>query len=140
MSNDVVGLEDLNKVVADYSPQTAEKIPGVPAQQLEEAAQIIGTCRNLVSTALQGVYQSNKATASACQINNNLLRGMIGKPGCGILQMNGQPTAQNNREVGCDGEFPGFRNHQNPSHMAELAKLWNIKPIQVPHWNVPTHV
>jgi anaerobic selenocysteine-containing dehydrogenase len=54
--------------------------------------------------------------------------------------MNGQPTAQNNREAGCDGEFPGFRNHQNPNHMQELARLWNIDPIQVPHWNVPTHV
>jgi ferredoxin-nitrate reductase len=29
---------------------------------------------------------------------------MIGKPGAGIYQMNGQPTAQNNRETGCDGE------------------------------------
>ncbi|KAB5576489.1 hypothetical protein GE09DRAFT_1170103 [Coniochaeta sp. 2T2.1] len=60
--------------------------------------------------------------------------------GTGILQMNGQPTAQNNREAGCDGEYPGFRNHQNPAHMAELARLWNIDPIQVPHWNEPTHI
>ncbi|KAL2132003.1 hypothetical protein VTI74DRAFT_4309 [Chaetomium olivicolor] len=141
VSKHVVGRDDLEKVVADYDPETVEKITGVPAKQLEEAARIIGTSKSLVSTALQGVYQSNQATASACQINNiNLLRGMIGKPGCGILQMNGQPTAQNNREAGCDGEFPGFRNHQNPNHMQELAKLWNIDPIQVPHWNVPTHV
>jgi anaerobic selenocysteine-containing dehydrogenase len=106
----------------------------VPAEQLKEAAYIIGTTKSLVSTALQGVYQSNQATASACQINNiNLLRGLIGKAGSGILQMNGQPTAQNNREAGCDGEFPGFRNHQNPNHMQKLATLCNIDPIQVPH-------
>jgi anaerobic selenocysteine-containing dehydrogenase len=141
ISKHVIGRDALEKVVADYDPETVEKITGVPVEQLEEAAQIIGTTKSLVSTALQGVYQSNQATASACQINNiNLLRGMIGKPGSGILQMNGQPTAQNNREAGCDGEFPGFRNHQNPDHMQELAKLWNIDPIQVPHWNEPTHV
>lgn len=141
VSKHVVGRDELEKVVAEYDPETVEKITGVPAKQLEEAARILGTTKSLVSTALQGVYQSNQATASACQINNiNLLRGLIGKAGSGILQMNGQPTAQNNREAGCDGEFPGFRNHQNPAHMQELAKLWNIDPTQVPHWNVPTHV
>lgn len=136
-----VGLEALETTVGEYDPQTVQGITGVGVGQLQEAARILGTTRSLLSTALQGVYQSHQATASACQINNiNLLRGIIGKPGSGILQMNGQPTAQNNREAGCDGEYPGFRNHQNPAHMADLAHLWNIDPIQVPHWNEPTHV
>jgi hypothetical protein len=38
---------------------------------------------------------------------------LIGRPGCGILQMNGQPTAQNTRETGADGDLPGFRNWAN---------------------------
>ncbi|TID07278.1 Nitrate reductase [Colletotrichum higginsianum] len=141
VSKHVIGLEQLEKTVADYTPDKVEQISGVPARHLEEAAAIIGQSESLLSTALQGVYQSNQATASACQINNvNLLRGLIGKPGSGVLQMNGQPTAQNNREAGCDGEFPGFRNHMNPVHMQELADLWNIDPVRVPHWNEPTHV
>lgn len=124
VSKHVIGREELEATVAEYDPETVSRITGVPAHQLEEAARILGTAKSLLSSALQGVYQSNQATASACQINNiNLLRGMLGKPGRGVLQMNGQPTAQNNREAGCDGEFPGFRNHVNPRHMAELARL-----------------
>ncbi len=74
------------------------------------------------------------------QVNNlNLLRGMIGKPGCGILQMNGQPTAQNTRECGCDGEMPGFRNWENLDHIEDLARLWNVDPDVIPHWATPTH-
>ena len=42
--------------------------------------------------------------------NLHLLRGMVGRPGAGLLQMNGQPTAQNNRETGADGDLSGFRN------------------------------
>ena len=62
---------------------------------------MIGEAERLVSTCLQGVYQSHQATASAVQVNNiNLLRGMIGRPGCAPFQMNGQPTAQNTRETG----------------------------------------
>jgi len=136
-----VGIEDLKATVEQYNPKTVQDLTDVSVSQLEEAARILGTAKGLLSTALQGVYQSHQATASACQINNiNLLRGMIGKPGAGILQMNGQPTAQNNREAGCDGEYPGFRNFQNPNQMDELARLWNIEPIHVPHWSQPTHI
>jgi anaerobic selenocysteine-containing dehydrogenase len=57
------------------------------------------------------VYQSNQATAASCQVNNlHLLRGMLGRPGAGLYQMNGQPTAQNTRETGADGDLPGLRN------------------------------
>ncbi|KAH7018595.1 uncharacterized protein B0I36DRAFT_377740 [Microdochium trichocladiopsis] len=137
----VCGLESLKDTVKDYTPDKVEQITGVPADLLYKAARIIGTSRTLMSTALQGVYQSWQVTAAATQINNiNLLLGQIGRPGSGILQMNGQPTAQNNRETGCDGEFPGFRNHQNPAHMEELARIWNLDAIKVPHWNEPTHI
>jgi anaerobic selenocysteine-containing dehydrogenase len=53
--------------------------------------------------------------------------------------MNGQPTAQNTRETGCNGDLPGFRNWQNEDHVAELARLWNVEPPQIPHWGPPTH-
>jgi ferredoxin-nitrate reductase len=93
-----------------------------------------------VSTVLQGVYQSNQATAAACQVNNlHLLRGMIGRPGAGLYQMNGQPTAQNTRETGADGDLPGMRNWDNESHVRRLAELWNVDVATIPHWAPPTH-
>ncbi|HEX8803233.1 MAG TPA: molybdopterin oxidoreductase family protein, partial [Acidimicrobiales bacterium] len=107
---------------------------------LARAAELVGTCDRLLSTVLQGFYQSHQATAAACQVDNiHLLRGMIGRPGAGILQMNGQPTAQNTRETGADGDLPGFRNWDNPDHIAELARLWNVEPHTIPHWAPPTH-
>lgn len=137
----VCGIDDLKKTVKKYTPEYVENITGVPVSQLHETARALATSGSLLSTALQGVYQSNQATAAACQINNiNLLLGHIGRPGSGIFQMNGQPTAQNNRETGCDGEYPGFRNFQNPNHMQEIADIWNIDLAHVPHWNQPTHI
>lgn len=65
---------------------------------------------------------------------------MIGRPGAGIVQMNGQPTAQNNRECGADGDLPGFRNWDNAAHVQELATLWNVDPATIPHWAPPTDV
>ena len=136
-----VGLEKLQDTVAQYPPERAAEICGVPADDIREAARIIGTGERLVSTCLQGVYQSHQATASACQVNNiNLLRGMIGKPGCTVFQMNGQPTAQNTRETGANGDLPAMRNWQNLGHVEELARIWGVDSLDIPSWAPPTHV
>ena len=135
-----VGFEELKKIVSKWTPEKVEQVSKVPAEKLMAAADILANCTTLVSTALQGVYQSMQATAAAVQVNNmHLIRGLIGKPGCGIYQMNGQPTAQNNRECGADGDFPGFRNWGNKKHVQELADLWNVEPDKLPHWSPPTH-
>lgn len=135
-----VGFENLCQRIEKYDPEHVEKITQVPAGQLREAAQVIGKAERLLCTVLQGVYQSNQATAAACQVNNLVLvRGMIGRRGCGVIQSNGQPTAQNARETGCNGEWPGFRNWQNPRHMEQLARVWNVDPLTIPHWAPKTH-
>src|SRR3954471_9074905 len=61
------------------------------------------------------------------------------KPGCTVFQMNGQPTAQNTRECGADGELVAFRNWNNQRHVEELARLWNVEPRRIAHWAPPTH-
>lgn len=135
-----VGFEELKKIVSKYTPEEVEKISGIPAAQLRQAGEILTTTKTLVSTVLQGFYQSMQATAASVQVNNiHLIRGMIGSDGCGIYQMNGQPTAQNTRETGADGDLPGFRNWGNKEHIQQLADLWNVDPIVIPHWAPPTH-
>jgi len=134
------GFDELKQIVAKWTPERVEQLTGVPAAKLREAAHILGTCNTLVSTALQGVYQSMQATAAAVQVNNlHLLRGLIGHPGSGIYQMNGQPTSQNTRECGADGDLPAFRNWGNEDHIQELADLWNVHRDKIPHWAPPTH-
>jgi ferredoxin-nitrate reductase len=135
-----MGWEKLRVTVEEYPPGKVAEICGVPEKQIRQAARIIGESKRLLSTVLQGFYQSMQATAASCQVNNiHLLRGMIGKPGCGVLQMNGQPTAQNTRECGANGDLPGFRNWNNVDHVQELAELWNVERMKIPHWASPTH-
>lgn len=136
-----VGYSELQKRVKEYPPERVAEICDVPAEKIREAASIIGHAERLLSTVLQGFYQSHQATAAAVQVNNiNIIRGMLGKPGCGILQMNGQPTAQNTRECGADGDFPAFRNWSNDAHVKDLASVWNVDPMAIPHYSPPTHV
>jgi ferredoxin-nitrate reductase len=134
------GFEELERTVAAYPPDRVAQICDVRATDVARAAEIFGTSARVVSTVLQGFYQSHQATAAAVQVNNlHLLRGMLGRSGAGILQMNGQPTAQNNREAGADGDLPGFRNWENPAHVQQLADLWDVDRAVIPHWAAPTH-
>jgi ferredoxin-nitrate reductase len=135
-----VGLDELEKVVDAYGVNRVSEICDVKPADIERAAELLGHAQRLLSTVLQGFYQSHQATAASVAVNNlHLLRGMIGRPGAGVLQMNGQPTAENTRETGADGDLPGFRNWDNPSHVRELAALWNVELHTIPHWSPPTH-
>ncbi|MBM2615679.1 molybdopterin-dependent oxidoreductase [Actinoplanes sp. LDG1-06] len=134
------GIDDLERVVDAYPVARVAEICDLPPAGIERAAELLGGAKRLLSTVLQGFYQSHQATASAVAVNNlHLLRGMIGRPGAGVLQMNGQPTAENTRETGADGDLPGFRNWDNPSHVRDLAALWNVDMATIPHWAPPTH-
>lgn len=135
-----IGHDELAAVVEPYDPARVGEICGIDPADLQAAADLFADARAPLSTVLQGFYQSHQATAAAVGVNNlHLLRGMIGRPGAGVLQMNGQPTAQNNRECGADGDLPGFRNWDNEAHVDELAELWDVDPITIPHWSPPTH-
>ncbi|MEU0441811.1 nitrate reductase [Streptomyces sp. NPDC006186] len=135
-----VGYEELAAAVEPYTPRRSAGICDVPAAGIEHAGELLADAERLLSTVLQGVYQSHQATAAAVQVNNlHLIRGMLGRPGCGLLQMNGQPSAENTRECGADGDLPGFRNWQNDTHVEELARLWNVPPDRIPHFGPPTH-
>ena len=133
------GLDELTHATDSWPLDRAASATGIPKARLEAAAEILGTSPTLVSTCLQGVYQSLQATATAVQVNNlHLIRGLIGKPGSTVFQMNGQPTAQNTRECGVNGEFVAFRNWNNPNHVAETARIWNVEPSTLPTWTPPT--
>ncbi|MGW5270919.1 molybdopterin oxidoreductase family protein [Rhodococcus sp. NPDC003994] len=135
-----VGFDALRRTVEPWTIGNVAATCGLDPDDVRRAARLIGTAETLLSTVLQGFYQSNQATASAVQVNNlHLLRGMIGRPGCGLLQMNGQPTAQNTRECGANGDLAGFRNWANSDHVAQLAELWNVEQDFLTHDGPPTH-
>ena len=126
-----VKFDELREIVGRYPPERVESLCGVPASTLRQAAEWIGTSRSTVTTCLQGVYQSNQATAAACAVNNmHLLMGKIGRPGCAPLQFAGQPSSMNTREVGADGTYPAYRNWEDQNHMLDLAKRWNV-PVEM---------
>ena len=135
-----VGYDELEKRLDGCTTAWAAEICCIPATDIERAIDVLAGAERLLCTVLQGFYQSHQATAAAVQVNNLvLLRGMLGRHGCGVLQMNGQPTAQNTRECGANGDLPGFRNWENGDHIDQLAEIWNVDKLKIPHYAPPTN-
>jgi ferredoxin-nitrate reductase len=131
IANHTIKFEQFREIVSHYTPDRVEEICGVPAMQLRTAAEWIGRSNTTVTTCLQGVYQSNQATAAACAVNSmHLLMGKIGRPGCAPMQFAGQPSSMNTRETGADGTYPAYLNWEDPKHMRELAKRWTV-PVEL---------
>ena len=129
-----LGVDELRATVEPYTPEQVAGICGVDADDVRARR---GSSASQRAGALDGaagllpVAPGHRGVGARCN-NLHLLRGMIGRPGGGVLQMNGQPTAQNNRECGADGDLPGFRNWDNPEHVAAAGRRVERRPDDDP--------
>lgn len=127
IQNHTVGFDSMKKSVEPWNLEQTAKATGLRSALIEKAGSILGQTETLVSTTLQGTYQTVDATTTSVAVNNlHLIRGLIGKVGCGPLHMAGQPSSSGNRSVGGVSTYPGNRNPENPKHIKEMAELWNV--------------
>lgn len=133
IENYTIQFDEMREALREWDIQRTSQITDIPIEELIRAAEQLGKTDSLVSTTLQGAYQSNDATATCVAINNlHLMRGLIGKPGSGPLHLAGQPSSSGNRTVGGVGTYPANRNPENPEHLKEIADLWNVQPESLP--------
>ena len=90
------------------------EICDVPAADVERAAELLGTSQRLLSTVLQGFYQSNQATAAACQVNNLHLRPRHDRP----AGRRGLPDERPAHRA----EHPRDRRRRRPARPAQLGQ------------------
>jgi ferredoxin-nitrate reductase len=127
------GFAALLEVIHDYPPEVAERICGVPAALIVEAAMIFGNAERALTLWSMGVNQSTVGVKKNNAIHNlHLATGKIGKPGSGPFSLTGQPNAMGGREVGGLAHLlPGYREIANAAHREEVAHAWGIPPAQI---------
>lgn len=134
------GFDELRALVAQYPPQRAAEICGVPAEKIESAARAFGRARAALSLWTMGINQTNGATAAVNQICNlHLLTGQIGRPGTGPFSITGQPSSMDFRQAGGGPSLPGYRSLAVERHRREVAEVWGVPPERLPTRTTPTH-
>src|SRR5690348_10203441 len=123
--------EALRRTVADYPPERAEQITGVPADVIRRVARVWGEARSGVIYWGMGISQHTTGTDNArCLIAMCGITGNIGKPGAGLHPLRGQNNEQGASDMGLIPMFyPDYAKADDPGVRARFEQAWGAADL-----------
>jgi nitrate reductase NapA len=129
-----VGFEDYKEFLADWTPEKAEAVCGVPAAAIRDAARAFAMGPTM-SFWTMGLNQRVKGVWANNLVHNlHLLTGLIGKPGSTPFSLTGQPNACGGvRDTGTLCHIlPYGRVVANDAHRQQMEAIWGSQPGTIP--------
>ncbi|MEW6027781.1 MAG: molybdopterin-dependent oxidoreductase, partial [Planctomycetota bacterium] len=122
------GYEALKKVVENYPPEQVEKITGVPAEDIRQAARLYAKADKAMIFYSMGITQHTTGTDNTMSLANLvMLCGQIGKPSSGLNPLRGQNNVQGACDVGAlPNVYPGYQAVNNPDIKAKFKNAWGV--------------
>jgi formate dehydrogenase major subunit len=122
------GYERLRQTVAPYTPEMAERITGVPAEQIRAIARAYGRAERAMIFWGMGISQHTTGTDNArCLINLALLTGNVGRPGTGLHPLRGQNNVQGASDVGLiPFVYTDYQPVGDPAVRAKFERAWGV--------------
>ena len=129
LDNRVEGLEAYLPSLESYTPEYAEEICGVPAEQIRQAARLYGSAGAAAIYWGMGISQSVHGTDNAISLANlALLTGNIGRPGTGLNPLRGQNNVQGCSDSGgLPNVYPGYQLVSDPELRQKFEKYWGVE-------------
>jgi formate dehydrogenase major subunit len=131
IANRTSNYEALRQTVANYPPERAEQITGVPADQIRRVARVWGEARSGVIYWGMGISQHTTGTDNArCLIAMCSITGNIGKPGTGLHPLRGQNNVQGASDMGLIPMFyPDYAKADDPGVKARFEEAWGTADL-----------
>ncbi len=134
-------FEDWAAFVADdrHSPEEVEKLSGVPADTLREAARLYAKGGNAAIYYGLGVTEHSQGSTTVIAIANlAMATGNLGRPGVGVNPLRGQNNVQGACDMGSfPHELPGYRHISEAASRDIFEKLWGVKLDDEPGLRIP---
>ena len=129
LDNRVEGLDAYLPSLEDFTPEYAEEICGVPAEQIRQAARLYGSAGAAAIYWGMGISQSVHGTDNAISLANlALLTGNIGRPGTGLNPLRGQNNVQGCSDSGgLPNVYPGYQLVSDPDIRQKFEKYWDVE-------------
>ena len=120
------GFEELKETVAKYTPEYSEKITGVPADDVREAARILAANRPGALLYAMGITQHTTGHQNVLSTANlQMLLGNMGVAGGGVNPLRGQNNVQGACDMACLPNFyPGYQKVAKEEDQAKFRKAW----------------
>ncbi len=131
VENRTEGFEDFKKNISQFTPEKVEKITGIPARDIIEAARLYGKAKAGSILYCMGITQHTTGTDNVKSLANlAMLCGNIGIPGGGVNPLRGQ----NNVQGACDmGGLPNVLTAYQPvtdfDARKRMEEAWGVTDL-----------
>ncbi len=131
-------FEDVVAAVAEYTPEQAEIITGVPAEDIRRTARQYATTEKAGIYYTLGITEHSHGTDNVYALSNLvLMTGHLGKPSAGLNPLRGQNNVQGANDAGASPVFyPGYQRVDDPAAQAKYEQLWGTKLSPEPGMNL----
>ncbi|KKK51306.1 hypothetical protein LCGC14_3116270, partial [marine sediment metagenome] len=121
-------FEAVEKTVESYTPEKVEKITGVSADGLREAARTYASAGSSSIIYSMGITQHTSGTDNVLSIANlAMLCGHIGKPSTGVNPLRGQNNVQGACDMGAlPNVYPGYQAVTDPAVKEKYESAWGV--------------
>jgi formate dehydrogenase alpha subunit len=122
------GIELLAESVKDFTPEAVEKITGVPAGILIEAARLYAQSPNSTILYAMGITQHATGTNNVLALANlAMVAGQIGKPFSGVNPLRGQNNVQGACDMGgLPNVYTGYQRVDDEAVRQKFEKAWGV--------------
>ena len=126
--------EAVRDTVLKYTPEEAEKVTGVPAEEIRWTARTYATTEKAGIYYTLGITEHSHGTDNVYALANLvLMTGHLGRPSAGMNPLRGQNNVQGANDAGAT---PVFQRVDDPEVHAKYERSWGAKLSPVPGLNL----
>ncbi|RKY22327.1 MAG: formate dehydrogenase subunit alpha [Planctomycetota bacterium] len=132
------GFEAVREAVKSYSPEAAEEITGVSAEDIRWTARKYATTERAGIYYTLGITEHSHGTDNVYALANLvLMTGHLGKPSSGMNPLRGQNNVQGANDAGATPIYlPGYQRVDDDEARAKYEASWGVKLDPNPGMNL----
>ena len=123
------GFDVLKAAVAEFTPELASKITGVPAGDIRRAARLYASAESAAIVYSMGITQHTTGTDNVLTLANlAMLTGNVGRERAGVDPLRGQNNVQGACDMGAlPNVFSGYQRVDDPAVRGKFETAWNAR-------------
>ena len=123
------GFEELKASVSECTPEWAEPITGVPADDIRRAARAYGSAERSSIVYSMGITQHTTGTDNVLALANlAMLTGNVGRESTGVNPLRGQNNVQGACDLGAlPNVYPGYQKVDDPEIRKKFQDAWDAE-------------
>ncbi len=124
-------LDALREALGTFTPEWAEAVSGVPAEDIRAAARLYAQAQAASIFWAMGITQSTHGVDNVFSLSNlALLTGNLGRPGTGLNPLRGQNNVQGACDVGgLPNVYTGYQPVADGSVREKFAAAWGAENL-----------